>query len=61
MYRNAVPVCVILKRTSETAFRRVSSQNTLAYNHKAINWLMLFKEITAVYPEDNMKPINALT
>jgi hypothetical protein len=34
--------------------------NPYAWQRSTINWLMLFREITAVYSENHMKPINIL-
>jgi hypothetical protein len=37
-----------------------TSKRTPYFTTTKINWLMLFKEIIAVYIENHMKPINTL-
>jgi hypothetical protein len=37
-----------------------TSKKTQHFTITKINWLMLFKEIIAVYSENNTKPINTL-
>jgi hypothetical protein len=37
-----------------------TAKKTPYFTITKINWLMLFKEIIAVYSENHMKPINAL-
>jgi hypothetical protein len=35
-----------------------TSKRTLLFTNTKVNWLMLFKEITAVYSENHTKPTN---
>jgi hypothetical protein len=37
-----------------------TAKKTLHFTITRINWLMLFKEIIAVYSENHMKPINTI-
>jgi hypothetical protein len=46
-------VCILLKNSVPT------SKRTPNFTITKINWLMLFKEIIAVYSENHIKPINA--
>jgi hypothetical protein len=37
-----------------------TAKKTQLFTITMINWLTLFKEIIAIYPEEHMKPINTL-